>query len=132
MSKHLGNVVDPWIFLTGRAPMPQGGIFTQPISRGFRPFSLMMLSMTASKFIGTYWNTYTFYVMYADIDGLTDQVYTPDTGRLCAMDRWILSRLNTVIKTVTAKMDAYDISASARIIQDFTDELSNWYVRRLP
>ena len=68
--------------------------------------------------------------MYADIDGFDPTRYTLDTGRLCAMDRWILSRLNTVIKTVTAKMDAYDISASARIIQDFTDELSNWYVRR--
>ena len=68
--------------------------------------------------------------MYADIDDFDPTKYTLDDKNLCAMDRWILSRLNSLIKTVDAKMDAYDISAAARMIQDFTEELSNWYVRR--
>ncbi|MBO4449048.1 MAG: class I tRNA ligase family protein, partial [Clostridiales bacterium] len=67
---------------------------------------------------------------YADIDNFDPTKHTLDKATLGAMDRWVLSRLNTLIKTVTEKMDSYDISQSARLIQDFTEELSNWYVRR--
>ena len=83
-----------------------------------------------SKFIGTYWNTYAFYIMYADIDNFDPTKHTLDTKNLCAMDRWILSRLNSLIKSVDSKLGTYDITTAARQIQDFTDELSNWYVRR--
>ena len=68
--------------------------------------------------------------MYADIDNFDPTKYTLDTANLCAMDRWVLSRLNSLIKNVNEKMANYDITTSARLIQDFTDELSNWYVRR--
>ena len=80
--------------------------------------------------MGTYWNTYAFYIMYANIDSFDPTKYKLDTSSLCAMDRWILSRLNTLIKYVDNKLSGYDITAAARNIEDFTDELSNWYVRR--
>ena len=68
--------------------------------------------------------------MYADIDNFDPTKHTLDKATLGAMDRWVLSRLNTLIKVVNEKMDSYDIAQSARLIQDFTEELSNWYVRR--
>ncbi|MCR4689153.1 MAG: isoleucine--tRNA ligase [Saccharofermentans sp.] len=131
MSKHLGNVVDPWDILNKQGADAARWYFYSA-NQPWLPsrFSDDAVNDGIKKFIGTYWNTYAFYVMYADIDNFDPTKHELKVDTLCAMDRWVLSRLNTVIKTVRAKMDAYDISASARIIQDFTDELSNWYVRR--
>ena len=131
MSKHLGNVVDPWDILNKQGADAARWYFYSA-NQPWLPsrFSDDAVNDGIKKFIGTYWNTYAFYVMYADIDNFDPTKHELKKDSLCAMDRWVLSRLNTVIKTVRAKMDAYDISASARVIQDFTDELSNWYVRR--
>ncbi len=131
MSKSKGNAVDPmealnkfgadairWYFYSNSAPWLPNRFHEDAVKEG------------QSKFIGTYWNTYAFYVMYADIDNFDPTQYKLDVANLCAMDRWILSRLNTLTKVVDEKMSAYDIFTSARLIQDFTDELSNWYVRR--
>ncbi len=131
MSKSKGNAVDPmealnkfgadairWYFYSNSAPWLPNRFHEDAVKEG------------QSKFIGTLWNTYGFYVMYADIDNFDPTKYKLDTANLCAMDRWILSRLNTLTKAVDEKMSAYDIFTSARLIQDFTDELSNWYVRR--
>ena len=131
MSKHKGNVVDPWDILNEEGADAARWYFYST-SAAWLPnrFSHEAVKEGLSKFIGTYWNTYAFYVMYAEIDQFDPTKYTLDKDNLCAMDRWILSRLNSLTKTVDSKMQAYDITGSARMIQDFTDELSNWYVRR--
>ncbi|MCQ2482119.1 MAG: isoleucine--tRNA ligase [Clostridia bacterium] len=131
MSKSKGNAVDPfdalktygadairWYFYVNSAPWLPNRFHGDAVKEGQR------------KFIGTYWNTYAFYIMYADIDKFNPNDYTLDVKNLGAMDRWILSKLNTLIKNVDSKLDAYDITGSARLVQDFADELSNWYVRR--
>ena len=131
MSKHLGNVVDPWDVLdTQGADAARWYFYTA--NQPWLPsrFSKEAVNDGIKKFIGTFWNTYAFYVMYADIDNFDPTKHTLDKASLGAMDRWVLSRLNTLIKVVNEKMDNYDISQSARLIQDFTEELSNWYVRR--
>lgn len=131
MSKHKGNVVDPaeildkqgadavrWYFYTGSAPwLP---------SR----FSSESVSEVQRKFMGTLWNTYAFYVMYARIDDFDPTRYTLDRASLSEMDRWILSRLNTLVDQVDRQLSEYDITTSGRAIQSFVDDLSNWYVRR--
>ena len=131
MSKHKGNVVDPaeildkqgadavrWYFYTGSAPwLP---------SR----FSSESVSEVQRKFMGTLWNTYAFYVMYARIDDFDPTRYTLDQASLSEMDRWILSRLNTLVDQVDRQLSEYDITTSGRAIQSFVDDLSNWYVRR--
>jgi isoleucyl-tRNA synthetase len=131
MSKHLGNVVDPWDVLDAQGADAARWYF-YTANQPWLPsrFSMEAVNDGIKKFIGTYWNTYAFYVMYADIDNFDPTKHTLSKDGLCAMDRWILSRLNSLIKDVRARMDAYDISMSARQIQDFTEELSNWYVRR--
>jgi isoleucyl-tRNA synthetase len=131
MAKHKGNVIDPWqvldkqgadavrwYFYTGSAPwLP---------SR----FSEVAVSEAQRKFMGTFWNTYAFYVMYARIDQFDPAVHTFSPQTLGTLDRWILSRLNTLVQQVDEQLDQYNITASGRDIQEFTDELSNWYVRR--
>lgn len=133
MSKHKGNVVDPntvldkqgadavrWYFYTASSPwLP---------SR----FSGETVSETQRKFMGTFWNTYAFFAMYAQIDNYVFLPKEHDFGReeLSVTDRWILSRLNTLVKKVDSGLEKYDITGSARAIADFADELSNWYVRR--
>jgi isoleucyl-tRNA synthetase len=82
------------------------------------------------KFMGTLWNTYAFFVLYANIDNFDATKYTLDYALLPVMDKWILSRLNTVVKTVDENLANYKIPETARALQDFVDELSNWYVRR--
>ena len=131
MSKHKGNVVDPWDILNLEGADAARWYFYST-SAPWLPnrFSHESVKEGQSKFIGTYWNTYAFYIMYADIDNFDPTKHTLDKANLCAMDRWILSRLNTLIKTVDNKLATYDITTAARMIQDFTDELSNWYVRR--
>ncbi|MCR5199966.1 MAG: isoleucine--tRNA ligase [Saccharofermentans sp.] len=130
MSKHLGNVVDPWDILNKQGADAARWYFYSA-NQPWLPsrFSDEAVNDGIKKFIGTYWNTYSFYVMYADIDNFDPNKYTLDTANLNVMDKWVLSKLNSLVADVRAKMDGYDISAAARMIQDFTEELSNWYVR---
>ena len=131
MSKHKGNVVDPfsvldkqgadavrWYFYTASAPwLP---------SR----FSADNVSEAQRKFMGTLWNTYAFFVLYADIDEYDPSKYSLKDCKLTLMDRWILSGLNTLIATVDSYLDVYKITEASRAIAAYVDELSNWYVRR--
>ena len=131
MSKHKGNVVDPWTvlsnqgadavrwyFYTSSAPWVPNRFHEDAVNEGQR------------KFMGTLWNTYAFYILYADIDNFNPTQYKLEYDKLSVMDKWILSRLHTLINKVDNDLDNYRITESARAIQDFTDELSNWYVRR--
>ena len=131
MSKHKGNVVDPWDILNLEGADAARWYFYST-SAPWLPnrFSHDAVKEGLSKFIGTYWNTYAFYILYADIDNFDPTKCTLDRANLGAMDRWILSRLNTLIKEVDTRLTTYDITTAARMIQDFTDDLSNWYVRR--
>ena len=131
MSKHLGNVVDPfdvlnaqgadavrWYFYTGSSPwLP---------SR----FSGDAVSEYQRKFMGTLWNTYAFYILYADIDGFDPTKHSLRRENLSFMDRWVLSRMQTLIRTVDEDLSALKITEAGRELQAFVDELSNWYVRR--
>ena len=80
--------------------------------------------------MGTLWNTYAFYVLYANIDGFDPTKYTLDKSTLSVMDKWILSKLNSTVKAVDSYLGAYKITEATRVLEDFVDELSNWYVRR--
>ncbi len=131
MSKHKGNVVDPWsildkqgadavrwYFYTGSAPWLPSRFYEEAVSEVQR------------KYMGTLWNTYAFFVLYADIDKYDPSKYNLKDCKLSLMDKWVLSKLNTVIKTVDKGLANYNIFESARALQDFVDDLSNWYVRR--
>jgi isoleucyl-tRNA synthetase len=131
MSKHKGNVVDPWqvldkqgadavrwYFYTASAPWLPSRFYEDAVSEAQR------------KFMGTLWNTFAFYVLYANIDGFDPSQYKLEPEKLPAMDRWILSRLNSLVALVDAQLENYDLTTSGRAIADFVDELSNWYVRR--
>jgi len=131
MSKHKGNVVDPWTildkqgadavrwyFYTGSAPWLPSRFYEEAVSEAQR------------KFMGTLWNTYAFYVLYADIDKFNPADYDIKDCKLTLMDKWVLSKLNSLVKTVDDGLNAYNIFDSARALQSFTDDLSNWYVRR--
>jgi len=130
MSKHKGNVVDVWsvldkqgadavrwFFYTNSAPWLPNRFYEEAISESQR------------KFMGTLWNTYAFYVLYADIDKFDPSKYTLDYNTLTELDKWVLSRLNTVVKTVDENLANYRITEAGRAAQEFVDELSNWYVR---
>ena len=131
MSKHKGNVVDPWsvldkqgadavrwYFYTSSAPWLPSRFYEEAVSEAQR------------KYMGTLWNTYAFFVLYAEIDGYDPSKYDLTTCALSVMDRWILSKLNTLIARVDKGLAAYEITDCARALQDFCDVLSNWYVRR--
>lgn len=131
MSKHKGNVVDPWsvldkqgadavrwYFYTGSAPWLPSRFYDEAVSEAQR------------KYMGTFWNTYAFFVLYAEIDGYDPSRYELKNCKLSLMDKWVLSRLNTLIRTVDEDLAVYNILDSARALQDFVDDLSNWYVRR--
>ncbi len=130
MSKHLGNVVDPWavldvqgadavrwFFYSNSAPWLPNRFHTEAVSESQR------------KFMGMLWNTYAFYVLYADIDNFDPTKYEL-RKELGVLDRWILSKLNTLIKDVTENLDNFRITEAARSLGAFVDELSNWYIRR--
>lgn len=130
MSKSLGNVVNPndlidkygcdimrWYFLSNAAPL----VTTQ--------FNEDLLGEIQHKIVGTLWNTYAFYVLYANIDKYDGSVSLSDCF-LSKMDKWILSKLNTLVEQVTKDMDAYNYIGATRKIEDFVEILSNWYVRR--
>ncbi len=131
MSKHIGNVVDPWTvlnkqgadavrwyFYTGSAPWLPSRFYPEAVSEAQR------------KFMGTLWNAYAFFVLYADIDKFNPSNYDLAKVKLSVMDRWILSKLNTLIKEVDEGLDKYQIFETSRLLQEYADELSNWYIRR--
>jgi isoleucyl-tRNA synthetase len=131
MSKHKGNVVDPWVvldkqgadavrwyFYTGSSPWLPSRFYEEAVSEAQR------------KFMGTVWNTYAFYVLYANIDNFNPADYKLDKEKLSTIDKWILSRLHSLIELVDKNLENYRITESARAIQEFADDLSNWYVRR--
>ena len=131
MSKHIGNVVDPWEVLNVQGADAVRWYF-YTVSMPWLPsrFSPEAVSEVQRKFIGTFWNTYAFYVLYADIDGFDPTQYALSDCKLTEMDRWALSRLNTLIGQVDAYLNDYRITEAGRAISQFGDELSNWYVRR--
>lgn len=131
MSKHKGNVVDPWevldkqgadavrwYFYTGSSPWLPSRFYEEAVSEAQR------------KFMGTVWNTYAFYVLYANIDNFNPMDYKLEKEKLSTIDKWILSRMNSLVDMVDKNLENYRITESARAIQDFAEELSNWYIRR--
>ena len=131
MSKSKGNAVDPfdalrdygadairWYFYVNSAPWLPNRFHGKAVVEGQR------------KFMGTLWNTYAFFVLYANIDKFDATKYTLDYDKLPVMDKWLLSKLNSVVKSVDENLENYRIPESARALQDFVDEMSNWYVRR--
>ena len=131
MSKSKGNAVDPfealetygadairWYFYSNSAPWLPNRFYGEAVVEGQR------------KFMGTLWNTYAFYVLYANIDGFDPTKYTFDKSKISVMDKWILSKLNSTVKSVDNYLENYKITEATRVLEDFVDELSNWYVRR--
>ena len=131
MSKSKGNAVDPfdalqkygadairWYFYTNSAPWLPNRFHGKAVEEGQR------------KFMGTLWNTYAFYVLYANIDNFDPTKYTINYDELNVMDKWLLSRLNSTVKAVDDHLDNYRIPEAAKALDSFVDEMSNWYVRR--
>ena len=130
MSKSKGNVVDPFEVLESQgADATRWHFYTASAPWLPTRFSVDDVAETQRKFLGTLWNVYSFYVLYADIDKFDPTKYA-DFVSDNVMDKWITSKLNTLIKTVGENLDGYKITQAALAIEDFTDELSNWYVRR--
>ncbi|MGI5908261.1 MAG: isoleucine--tRNA ligase [Christensenellales bacterium] len=131
MSKHKGNVVDPWQVLDQQGADAVRWYFYSA-SMPWLPcrYSDEAVAEGQRKFMGTLWNTYAFYVLYARIDGFNASEYSLEDCQLSLMDRWILSRLNTVTRAINGFLENYRITEAARELGAFVDELSNWYVRR--
>lgn len=131
MSKHKGNVVDPWSVLDVQgADAVRWYFYTASMPWLPSRFSAENVSECQRKFMGTLWNTYAFYVLYAEIDKFDPSKYSLKDCKFSMMDKWILSGLNSLVKFVNENLENYKITECARKIQDFVDELSNWYVRR--
>lgn len=131
MSKHKGNVVDPWTVLDKQGADAVRWYFYSS-SAPWLPsrFSVETVSEAQRKYIGTLWNTYAFFTLYAEIDKYNPSEYDLKKCRLSLMDKWILSKLNSLIKLADEDLAKYEICESSRALQDFSDVLSNWYVRR--
>ncbi len=131
MSKHKGNVVDPWSVLDKQGADAVRWYFYSS-SAPWIPsrFSEETVSETQRKYIGTLWNTYAFFTLYAEIDQYDPSKYDLKKCRLSLMDKWILSKLNSLTRFIDEGLEKYEICESARALQDFSDLLSNWYVRR--
>lgn len=131
MSKHKGNVVDPWSVLDKQgADAVRWYFYTNSSPWIPSRFYGEAVSEVQRKFLGTLFNTYSFYVLYAEIDKFNPTEYKLSDCKLSVMDRWILSAMNTLIKFVDDSLENYKITEAAREISDFVDKLSNWYVRR--
>ena len=131
MSKHLGNVVDPWTILDKQgADAVRWYFYTSSAPWLPSRFYEKAVSECQAKYMGTLWNAYAFFVLYADIDKYDPSKYSLKDCQLSIMDKWLLSRLNSLIKTVDENLNEYKIFESARLMQSFVDELSNWYIRR--
>jgi isoleucyl-tRNA synthetase len=131
MSKHKGNVVDPWSVLDKQgADAVRWYFYTNSAPWVPSRFGEEAVSEVQRKFQGTLWNTYAFFTLYAEIDGYNPAEYDLKTCKLSLMDKWVLSKLNTLVKRVDGYLAEYNITDGAREIQEFSDELSNWYVRR--
>ena len=131
MSKSKGNVVDPmealneygadairWYFYVNSAPWLPNRFHGKAVTEGQR------------KFMGTLWNTYAFYVLYAEIDKFDSTKYKLEKDKLSVMDKWLLSKLNSLVLEVDSNLENYRITEAARALQAFVEDLSNWYVRR--
>ena len=131
MSKSKGNAVDPfdalerhgadairWYFYSNSAPWLPNRFHDGAVTEGQR------------KFMGTLWNTYAFFVLYADIDSFDPTKYNLDYEKLSVMDKWLLSRLYSSVKAVEENLNNYKIPETAKVLQSFVDDMSNWYVRR--
>ena len=131
MSKSKGNAVDPmealqtygadairWYFYTNSAPWLPNRFHGKAVQECQR------------KFMGTLWNTYAFFVLYANIDNFDATKYTLDYDKLSVMDKWLLSRLHSTVKAVDEHLGNYRIPETARVLEEFVDDMSNWYVRR--
>ena len=131
MSKHIGNVVDPWVLLDNQgADAVRWYFYTSSMPWLPNRFSAEAVSESQRKYMGTFWNTYAFYILYADIDNFDPTRHKLVRESLTPMDRWILSRLNTLMGRVEAYLDDLKMTEAGREMQDFMDDLSNWYVRR--
>ena len=131
MSKSKGNAVDPfdalekygadairWYFYVNSAPWLPNRFHGKAVTEGQR------------KFMGTLWNTYAFFVLYANIDEFDATKYELEYDKLSVMDKWLLSKMNTMVKAVDSNLENYRIPEAARALQEFVDDMSNWYVRR--
>lgn len=132
MSKSRGNVVDPWLVLNSQgADALRWYFYTATPPGNVKRFSVDLVGEVVRKFLLTLWNTYSFFVTYANIDQFVPgKVPPPPVQQRELLDRWILSELNSLIHTVEEGMDSYDVTGPGRAIQTFVDNLSNWYVRR--
>jgi len=131
MSKHLGNVVDPWTVLDKQgADAVRWYFYTSSAPWLPSRFSEKAVSECQAKYMGTLWNAYAFFVLYAEIDDYDPSEYQLKDCKLTLIDKWLLSKLNTLIKFVDNGLEDYKIFESARMMQNFVDELSNWYIRR--
>ncbi|MDO4543657.1 MAG: isoleucine--tRNA ligase [Clostridia bacterium] len=131
MSKHVGNVVDPWDVLNKQgADAVRWYFYTGSMPWLPSRFSMESVSEYQRKFMGTLWNTYAFYILYAEIDSFDPTKHSLKKENLTVMDRWVLSRLHTLVKKVDTCLESLKITEAGREIGRFTDDLSNWYVRR--
>ena len=129
MSKSLGNVVEPMAVIEEHgADALRWYLYTATRPGEARRFSDKLVSETLRRFLLTLWNTYSFFVTYANLDGFDPS--TVSEGDLSELDRWVLSELNSLVRRVTDDLEGYDPTSSGRSIQQFVDDLSNWYVRR--
>lgn len=130
MSKHIGNVVDPWEVLDKQGADAVRWYFYASGSPWLPTrFSGELVSELQSKFMGTLWNTYAFFAMYAAIDDYKPAEHKADPADFTLMDKWVLSKLNSLVKLVDEGLAEYKITETSRAIQSFVEELSNWYVR---
>ena len=131
MSKSKGNVIKPWDILNKQgADALRWYFFTVVSPWNSKNFSRKNVDEVIRKFILTLWNTYSFFVIYANIDDFDPYKYELDVKDRTEIDRWIISELNNTIKKVTELMDDFNVTESGRLIESFVDDLSNWYVRR--